>query len=88
MAEAYLPDAMFLDIIMPDLNGFEVLRELRSNPSTKDMSVIVHSSKTLSKKELELLTNSGAVIYPKEAFDGKESTDRLEQVLHSVGLEL
>jgi signal transduction histidine kinase/DNA-binding response OmpR family regulator len=88
MAETYLPDAMFLDIVMPGLNGFEVLRELRNNLLTRDMSVIIHSSKTLSKEEVERLSNDGAVIYPKEAFDGKESTDRLEQVLHSVGLEL
>jgi len=88
MAEAYLPDAMFLDIVMPDLNGFEVLRELRNNPSTKEMSVIVHSSKTLSKKEIEQLSKDGVVIYPKEAFGSAESKDRLEQVLHSVGLEL
>jgi signal transduction histidine kinase/DNA-binding response OmpR family regulator len=88
MAEAYLPDAMFLDIVMPDLNGFEVLRELRNNPSTKEISVIVHSSKTLSKKEIEQLSKDGAVIYPKEAFGSAESKDRLEHVLHSVGLEL
>ena len=86
MAEAYLPDAMFLDIVMPDVNGFEVLRELRSNPSTKEMPVIVHSSKTLSAKETELLLSDNAVIYPKEAFDGKESADRLDQILRSVGL--
>ena len=88
MAETYLPDAMFLDIAMPDLNGFEVLRELRNNPTTRGVSVIVHSSKTLSKEEVVQLSNDGAVIYPKEAFDGKESTDRLERVLQSVGLEL
>ncbi|WP_263359869.1 ATP-binding protein [Acidicapsa ligni] len=88
MATDYLPDAMFLDIIMPDLNGFEVLRELRSNPITDEIPVVVHSSKSLSNKEIETLTSGGAIIYPKEAFNDQQSTDRLHRVLGSVGIEL
>jgi signal transduction histidine kinase/CheY-like chemotaxis protein len=88
MATDYLPDAMFLDIVMPDLTGFEVLRELRNNPLTSEIPVIVHSSKNLSSKEVEVLTSSGAVIYPKEAFNDQQSTDRLNRVLESVGIAL
>jgi len=80
------PDAMFLDLVMPDQNGFEVLREIRSNPSTNGMPIIIHSSKSLTAAEVDLLVGAGAVIYPKEAFGSKESLARLQYALSAAGL--
>ena len=39
-------DLLICDILMPKKDGWEVLKELRSNPSTKDMPVIVLTAKT------------------------------------------
>jgi serine phosphatase RsbU (regulator of sigma subunit) len=38
------PDLMLLDIMMPVMDGFEVLRQLKANPETRDMPVIVISA--------------------------------------------
>jgi signal transduction histidine kinase/CheY-like chemotaxis protein len=81
------PDAVFLDLVMPDQNGFEVLREIRNNPLTQTTPVIIHSSKSLSASEIDLLTSAGAVIYPKEAFGSKESLGRLHEALSAAGLQ-
>ena len=35
------PDLVLLDLLMPVLNGYEVLREVRDNPTTKNLPVIV-----------------------------------------------
>ncbi len=35
-----LPDLIMLDIMMPDMDGYEVCRELKSNPVTRDIPVI------------------------------------------------
>ncbi len=35
-----LPDAVLLDIMMPDLDGFEVCRKLKLNSSTKDIPIV------------------------------------------------
>jgi two-component system KDP operon response regulator KdpE len=44
-AAAARPDIIFLDIMMPDMNGIEVLRELQAADETSDIPVIVMSGK-------------------------------------------
>jgi twitching motility two-component system response regulator PilH len=39
------PDLIFLDIMMPDMNGIEVIRELSSDYDTADIPVLVMSSR-------------------------------------------
>lgn len=38
------PDAVLLDIMMPDMDGFEVLEAIRNNPATEDLPVIMLTS--------------------------------------------
>lgn len=37
----YNPDAILLDLLMPTVGGFEVLKQIRNNPTHKDLPVIV-----------------------------------------------
>jgi twitching motility two-component system response regulator PilH len=40
------PDAVLLDIVMPEKSGYEVLRKLRKNPATRSIPVALVSSKS------------------------------------------
>ncbi len=40
------PDAVFLDVIMPDMNGFQVCRAIKTDASTKAIPVVIVSSKS------------------------------------------
>lgn len=40
----FKPDLVILDIMMPDINGYEVCRRIKSNPETKDTKIIVLSA--------------------------------------------
>ena len=44
MAKAEHPDLILLDLIMPQKTGFEVLSELRLDPATRDIPVIILSN--------------------------------------------
>src|SRR4051812_23220637 len=45
IAEREKPDLIVLDVMMPDLNGLEVLQYLKGNATTKNIPVIVTSAK-------------------------------------------
>ncbi len=44
MARAELPELILLDLIMPKIQGFEVLRALKADPATRDIPVIILSN--------------------------------------------
>ncbi len=45
-AETHCPDLILLDIMMPVMDGYEVTRKIRSNPTTSDIPILMLSAKT------------------------------------------
>ena len=80
------PDAVVLDIAMPDMNGFEVLRQIRDRPSLQSLPVIIYSSREFSSDERKALSDSGALIYPKQAPKGGASSSGLVEMLQTAGV--
>jgi signal transduction histidine kinase/CheY-like chemotaxis protein/HAMP domain-containing protein len=56
--EKTIPDAMILDLMMPDIDGFEVLRLLRENERTLHIPVLILSAKYITKEELTFLKHN------------------------------
>lgn len=53
------PDLILLDLMMPGVDGFEVLRQLRSNPETADLRVVILSALN-SNEDIVKGFNAGA----------------------------
>ncbi|MEZ7197650.1 response regulator transcription factor [Pseudodesulfovibrio karagichevae] len=65
------PDLVFLDIMMPKMNGYEVCRIIKDDPSLKDVKIILLTAKGQEvdrKQGLEL----GAMMYMTKPFDPDE----------------
>ena len=69
------PCAIFLDLSMPDLSGFEVLDRLKSEPQTRDIPVVVYTSRVLDGAERRALEGRAALL-PKGTGDSRESAAR------------
>ena len=52
------PDLIVLDLVMPDMDGFEVLDRLRVSPEWRQIPVVVVTAKELSVEERTILTGS------------------------------
>jgi DNA-binding response OmpR family regulator len=59
--ETYHPDIMLMDIMMPTMNGLEMLVKLKANPDTKDIPVIVLTN-IADMNVTQLALSQGAVL--------------------------
>jgi signal transduction histidine kinase/CheY-like chemotaxis protein len=67
LARQEQPRAVFLDLDMPDLSGWEVLQRLRAQAATGRIPVIVHTSRVLEEAERQRLAREAVAVLPKEA---------------------
>lgn len=74
------PDLVVLDIMMPRMDGFEVLKQIISNPETKNIPVIMLTAKKDSKDE-ELAREIGAVDYMTKPVDIENTLQRIRKFL-------
>lgn len=66
-----LPDLILLDIVMPDMDGFEVCEKLKQNPKTKDIPIIFITSIS-DENSIEKAYELGCVDFITKPFKPKE----------------
>lgn len=78
------PAIILLDILMPNVNGFEVLKELKAKPETSNIPVIVYTNlgSSDSDEKRDLAFSLGAADYLVKALHEPESiVERVDQIL-------
>jgi CheY-like chemotaxis protein len=76
------PDAVLLDLLMPEVDGFEVLQQLKGNDELRDLPVFVLTAKELTELDVETLRRDTRQFFRKE-LPWKE--ELLKQVQRAVG---
>ncbi len=67
--KASMPELVILDLILPDVNGFQLLAEWRADSRTTDLPVFVLTSKELTPQEREYIgMNTGALLQKHESW--------------------
>ncbi len=60
-----LVSAVLLDLLMPGMDGFEVIRHLRSEPTLKDLPILVMTGKTLTSEEAAIIDRETQALFHK-----------------------
>jgi signal transduction histidine kinase/CheY-like chemotaxis protein len=84
LANEIKPSLIFLDYYMPDLNGAQVLRDLRSTPELAHVPVVVHSTKTFDEAEMRFFRDNSVAVFPKQVLTLPDSAIRLRELMHAL----
>jgi two-component system alkaline phosphatase synthesis response regulator PhoP len=74
------PDALVLDLMLPGRSGLEILREVREEPATRDLPVVVLTARSAEMDKL-LGFEHGADDYLTKPFSPRELVARLKALL-------
>jgi len=74
------PDLAVLDIAMPEVDGLEVLRRLRADPTTSELPVVLLSARA-QEADVERGFAIGASAYLKKPFSPRELSEHVAELL-------
>jgi serine phosphatase RsbU (regulator of sigma subunit) len=99
-AEEEKPDLILLDVMMPEMDGYEVCRRLKANPATSEIPIIFLTGQTSAEDETQGF-DAGAVDYVHKPFSPavvkarvrnhillREARAQLAKQLHDINTEL
>ena len=76
------PDMILLDIMMPDMDGYEVFEQLRATPETADIPVVMVTAKSRPHEVIRAQSIEGLNGYVCKPFSVRELRQVVENILH------
>lgn len=74
------PSLIVLDLLMPEVDGFQVLEQVRTQSCTRSVPVVIISGKLLSYEDIQRLNYNQTALLTKEILSKAETSDFLEQL--------
>jgi threonine synthase len=75
------PDLIVADLMMPGLDGFGLVEELRLDPRTRDIPIVVVSAKDITPEERKRLNGHIEAVYQKGSLQPRKFVDQVIQVI-------
>jgi CheY-like chemotaxis protein len=85
-ARALQPAAIFLDLVMPEMSGEEVLDELRRDPATSDIPVVIYTSEEMGRERRAALEGRVEAILLKRMRERDAMRERVLEALERCGV--
>ena len=85
MARSRKPDLVLLDLMMPDVNGFDVVEALRTYEATRRTPILILTAATLTDKEKRTLNGQVSDILSRGSVGASVIVDHLRAVAHHSG---
>ena len=82
MAKAQRPDLIFCDIMMPKMNGLEVLDTLKSDPVTKSIRVVMLTNMSGTQDSQAAMSKGAYAYLVKSEFKPKEVVQKAKEFLY------
>ncbi|MEM8791542.1 MAG: response regulator [Pseudomonadota bacterium] len=73
------PDVMLLDVMLPEVDGFEMLRTLRADPRTSRLPVVMLTAKGL-REDRERASELGADVFITKPFSNMEVVETVKRL--------
>jgi len=77
-----------LDLMMPGMDGFEVIRHIRKKPALRDLPIFVMTAKNLSPEELAMLNSETQALIQKDGSWHQQLLFELGQAIHGQSLAM
>jgi signal transduction histidine kinase/CheY-like chemotaxis protein len=81
LARRQSPRGILLDLRMPGMNGIEVLRELKADAVTRDIPVVIVTSKWLTQEERDILDSQAQAVLSKEVLSQPDGGERIRNAI-------
>ncbi len=86
LAREKLPQVILLDFVLGDATAFDVIDDLKANPTTRGIPIIIQTAKTLDNVERERLTRDATAILSKQSLSRELAIARIREALENAGV--
>lgn len=79
-AQTQSPDVAIVDLMMPGISGYDVTRQLRANPNTARVPVLILTARS-QPMDRQMALNAGATSFMSKPVSSRELTSRIAEIL-------
>lgn len=86
LARAQKPDVILLDFLLANETAFDVIDDLKADPATRSIPIIIQTAKTLDEAERTKLERETSAILKKQSLSREIAMTRIREALEAAGI--